>query len=384
MPKLPFAPATLIKTPQALDEVVNILAREPLIGIDSESNSLHAYQERVCLIQISTRTHDYLIDPLSIADLSPLGTIFASEKVEKVFHGAEYDIVTLKRDFGFEFNSLFDTMIAAKICNVNPLGLNNLLKAFLNVTIDKRHQLDNWGIRPLPQDSLLYAQMDSHYLPQLRDILMVRLKSLRRLPEAQRAFVALTKLAPSIIRQFDPSGFWNIAEPHQLSWRELAILHELYVMRDTIAQTKNVPPMKIITNPQLVALAQIAPKSSIQLEKCHILSYKQRKRYAKAILTAVKNGFDAQSLPPPPELHGVESLVADRYTALYTWRKERAQKDSVEARSILSKHVLLQIAQQPPSDMNGLKIIKGVGELRAHTYGADILHILEKFDYNEE
>ncbi|MCU0481196.1 MAG: ribonuclease D [Anaerolineae bacterium] len=384
MPKFPFPPATLIKSPHALEEVVNILAREPLIGIDSESNSLHAYQERVCLIQISTRTHDYLIDPLSIPDLSALGAIFASETVEKVFHGAEYDIVTLKRDFGFEFNSLFDTMIAAKICNVNPLGLNHLLQSFLNVSIDKRHQLDNWGIRPLPQDSLLYAQMDSHYLPQLRDILMVRLKSLRRLPDAQRAFIALTKLAPSIIRQFDPSGFWNIAEPHQLSWRELAVLHELYVMRDTIAQTKDAPPMKIITNQQLLALAQTAPKSSIQLEKCRVLSYKQRKRYGKAILNAIKSGFEAQSLPPPPELHGVESLVADRYTALYTWRKERAQQDGVEVRAILPKQVLLHIAQQPPSDMNGLKIIKGVGELRAHTYGEDILHILEKFDYNDE
>jgi superfamily II DNA helicase RecQ len=120
------------------------------------------------------------------------------------------------------------------------------------------------------------------------------------------------------------------------------------------------------------------------LEKCRVLTYKQRKRYGKAILNAIKSGFEAQSLPPPPELHGVESLVADRYTALYTWRKERAQQDGVEVRAILPKQVLLHIAQQPPSDMNGLKIIKGVGELRAHTYGEDILHILEKFDYNDE
>ncbi len=384
MPKYPFPPAILVKTAQTLDEMVDKLAKESLIGVDSESNSLYAYQERVCLIQISSRTQDYLIDPLSIPDLSPLGKIFASETVEKVFHGAEYDIVTLKRDFGFEFNNLFDTMIAAKICNVNPLGLSHLLKSFLNITIDKRHQLDNWGIRPLPQDSLLYAQMDSHYLPKLRDILLVRLKSLRRMPDAQRAFIALTKLAPSVIRQFDPSGFWNLAEPHQLSWRELAILHELYIMRDTIAHTKDAPPMKIITNQQLIALAQTAPKSTIQLEKSHILNYKQRKRYAKAVLTAIKAGYEAQSLPPPPELHGVASLVADRYTALYTWRKERAQQDGVEVRSILSKNVLLQIAQTPPPDLERLKLIKGIGELRAHTYGEDILHILEKFDYNEE
>lgn len=379
MPKFPFPPATLIKTDMALDELAQKLAHESLIGVDSESNSLHAYQERVCLIQISTRTHDYIIDPFEIDNLQPLGAVFADEKIEKVLHGAEYDIVTLKRDFGFEFHHLFDTMIAAKICNIHSFGLNHLLKMFLGIEIDKRHQLDNWGVRPLPQDSLIYAQMDSHYLPHLRDILHVRLKSLRRLADAERAFEALTKLAPSAIKQFDPSTFWNIAEPHNLSWRELAILSELYIMRDELAQTKNSPPLQLISNHQLIALAQTSPTSLIQLEQAHILSYKQRKRYAKIILNAIKKGYEAQSLPPPPELRGMENMVADRYAALHTWRKERAQKQGIEARAILSKHVLLELAQNPPHNMTELKAIKGIGELRAHTYGKEILHILEKF-----
>jgi ribonuclease D len=379
MPKFPFPPATLIKTASMLDELVAQLSTETLIGVDSESNSLHAYQERVCLIQLSTRTNDYIIDPLAIHDMRPLGAIFADEKIEKVLHGAEYDIVTLKRDFGFEFNNLFDTMIAAKICNINPFGLNHLLKAFLGVTIDKRHQLDNWAVRPLPQDSLIYAQMDSHYLPHLHDILYVRLKSLRRLPDASRAFQALTKLAPSAVKQFDPSAFWNIAEPHHLSWRELAILSELYIMRDELAQAKDHPPLQIISNNQLIALAQASPTSLIQLEKSHILTYKQRKRYAKAILTAIKKGYEIQSLPPPPELRGMESLVADRYAALHTWRKDRAQQQGIEARAIVSKHVLLELAQHPPDSISQLQAIKGIGELRAHTYGEEILQILDKF-----
>jgi ribonuclease D len=379
MPKFPFAPANFIKTQSALEALVNNLSHELLIGVDSESNSLHAYQERVCLIQLSTRTHDYLIDPLMIDDLSPLGTIFASPNIEKVFHGAEYDIVTLKRDFGFEFHGLFDTMIAAKVCNISPFGLSHLLKTFLGVTIDKRHQLDNWGVRPLPADSLLYAQMDSHYLPHLRDILHVRLKSLRRLSDAQRAFSVLNKLAPSVIRQFDPSGFWNIADPHNLSWRELAILHELYCLRDNLAHTKDIPPVQLISNSQLIGLAKSAPTSLVQLENADILSYKQRKRYAKAIIAAVKQGYEATSLPPPPELRGMESVIADRYAALHTWRKDRAQQQGVEARSVLSKNTLLLIAQQAPTDFSGLRVLKGMGELRTHTYGQDILNILENF-----
>ncbi len=105
----------MITRRQALMKMANRLANEPILAVDTESNSLHAYQEQVCLIQFSTPQDDFLVDPLALDDLSPLEPLFADQQIEKIFHAAEYDLITLKRDFKFGFENLFDTMLAARI-----------------------------------------------------------------------------------------------------------------------------------------------------------------------------------------------------------------------------------------------------------------------------
>src|SRR5262249_2530874 len=154
-------------------------------AIDTESNSLYAYRERVCLVQISTRTADYIVDPLTIGDMTPFADLMANPAIEKVFHAAEYDLICLKRDYALICQNLFDTMIAARIVGLKLVGLGNLLEQYAGVKADKSHQRDNWGERPLPKESLLYAQMDTHYLPLLRDSLHAELVNTNRLTEAQ-------------------------------------------------------------------------------------------------------------------------------------------------------------------------------------------------------
>ncbi|PJF25183.1 MAG: 3'-5' exonuclease, partial [Phototrophicales bacterium] len=109
-------PFTYIDTDDQLRAFADALARVPRIALDTESNSLHAYRERVCLIQISTDSADFIVDPLAGIDLSPLSAIMANPQIEKVAHAAENDVTALKRDFGFSFATLFDTLSAARIC----------------------------------------------------------------------------------------------------------------------------------------------------------------------------------------------------------------------------------------------------------------------------
>ena len=111
-----------VDQPQKLREVVDELAQQEILAVDTESNSLYAYQEQVCLIQFSTREKDILVDTLALPDLSSLGPIFSSEVILKVFHAAEYDLICLFRDYGFKFNFLFDTMIAARTLGVQRAG----------------------------------------------------------------------------------------------------------------------------------------------------------------------------------------------------------------------------------------------------------------------
>jgi len=124
------------------------LANAAVVGVDTESNSLHAYREQVCLIQFSTREQDYLVDPLAGLNLTPLGKLFSSSGVVKVFHASEYDIICLRRDFNFEFTNIFDTMQAARILGREKLSLGDVLEREFGIHLDKHLQKANWAIRP--------------------------------------------------------------------------------------------------------------------------------------------------------------------------------------------------------------------------------------------
>ncbi|HRE47530.1 MAG TPA: ribonuclease D, partial [Aggregatilineales bacterium] len=189
-------PIQMIDSDQSLLRLVERLANEALIAVDTESNSLYAYYERVCLIQISTQTGDWVIDPLALDDLSPLGTIFADPHIEKVFHAAEYDLMCLKRDYEFIFLNLFDTMVTARILGRKAIGLGSLLEDYFDLHMDKRFQKANWSERPLPKDMLRYAQKDTHYLPALRDKLYEELVGRGLLEEALDVFATFAALTP--------------------------------------------------------------------------------------------------------------------------------------------------------------------------------------------
>ena len=154
MTKAVLPPAVYVQTDEHLHQVAQALAAEPALAVDTESNILYAYREQVCLFQVSTRTQDYIIDPLTINDMSPLGTLLADPQIEKVFHAAEYDVLCIKRAYSYEVNNIFDTMIAARVCGYPLFGLGNMVEALYGVQLDKSHQRDDWGQRPLPPTSL--------------------------------------------------------------------------------------------------------------------------------------------------------------------------------------------------------------------------------------
>src|SRR5512138_352982 len=169
-------PPVWVDQPSTLNQMVADLAGQTCLAVDTESNSLHAYREQVCLIQFSTRKTDYVIDPLAFDDLSSLGPIFENPRIEKVFHAAEYDLICLRRDFDFEFASLFDTMHAARVLGYQFVGLDNLLAEKFQFELDKRHQKADWAMRPLTPAQLDYARLDTHFLFALRDVLEAELK----------------------------------------------------------------------------------------------------------------------------------------------------------------------------------------------------------------
>src|SRR5512146_633369 len=166
----------LVQTPDRFKALIQDLDRQSRVAVDTESNSLHAYRERVCLIQFSTPDTDYVLDPLALEDISALGPVFSSSSIEKIFHASEYDIICLRRDFGFSFAAIFDTMQAGRILGRRQAGLDRLLEEKFGVKMNKRFQKADWAVRPLSRDLLLYARLDTHYLIPLRDMLKAELE----------------------------------------------------------------------------------------------------------------------------------------------------------------------------------------------------------------
>src|SRR5438105_12202752 len=155
-----------IRTPAELADLVASLQGRPAVALDTESDSLHHHREKVCLVQVGVEEGGWLVDPLAARDLSALAPLLADPAVVKVLHGADYDVTTLKRDFGFAFAGLFDTMIAARFLGLPEIGLQALLRREFGVTLTKESQKDDWSRRPLTAAQEAYALADvAHLIP---------------------------------------------------------------------------------------------------------------------------------------------------------------------------------------------------------------------------
>lgn len=372
--KLP--PAMYIDTQDSFESFIKSLADEEQIAVDTESNNMYAYHGQVCLIQLSTRTQDYIIDPLAIEDIHALGDIFADKSIEKIFHAAEYDLICMKRDFNFEVKNLFDTMAASRLVGAQHFGLGDLLLQYFGVEVDKSHQRDNWGKRPLPKDSLTYAQMDTHYLHELRDNLHQSLLELDRLEEAQEVFEDVLRIEIKE-REFDPHGFWKLGRPRKLNRRQMALLKELYILRDELAREEDQPPFKVLSNKVLVNIARDQPLDFRSLHRVQGLGHNDIQMYGDEIIDAVQRGRSSK-VPKQPPRDEPDPILAERYIALHGWRKDCAMERNLDSSLILAKGTLWELAREMPQSLEDLANVDGFGTWRVHEYGEAILDLIAK------
>jgi ribonuclease D len=280
-------PPTVVEEPRELEKLVERLERSPHIAIDTESNSFHAYFERICLIQISTEDEDYIVDPLTLADIEPLGSILANPGIEKIFHAASNDISGLRRDFHFKVENLFDTSIACKMLGYVQLGLASILEQHFGVHLDKKLQRHNWSNRPLTQEQLSYARLDTHYLIGLRHILAEALQAGDHWEGALEVFskASLHEIQEKV---FNPDGFHRIHGAESLDPVGRSILRALYLYRDKEARRRNRAPFRILSNEALVRLAVQQPATPKELATVKGLSrFYRNGRAAVEIMKAI-------------------------------------------------------------------------------------------------
>ncbi len=262
MPEPPRLAPDLDSEPGAVAALAEGLSAEPAIALDTESNSFHVYRERVCLVQISTRAADYVLDPLA-TDVRPLGAVLARAPAV-VLHGADYDVRCLKREFGFSLPGLFDTMAAARRLGSSSLGLSALVEQHFGVRLAKHSQRSDWGRRPLSGDQVSYAALDTHYLLPLFDRLSRELEDRGLAAAAGEEFARLAGVEPRP-KVFDPEGWRHMKAGRDLDPRGRAILRALWISREERASALDRPPFKVMPEQAMVDVARRRPAGEAEL-----------------------------------------------------------------------------------------------------------------------
>ncbi|MGH2592476.1 MAG: ribonuclease D [Anaerolineae bacterium] len=375
----PLTPPALIATSSEFQAMLRQLRGQSPVAVDTESNSLYAYQEKVCLVQISIPGADFLIDPLPPSiDVSRLGPLFADASVEKVLHACEYDVISLRRDFGFTFANLFDTMWAARILGWPRVGLADILKERFGATLDKRWQRFNWGQRPLPPEALAYARLDTHYLLHLRDAQLGELRERDRLDEAREVFADLAQAEALPREEADHrDGFWRVKGAHDLDAVGRAVLRELYLYRDGEARRLDRPPFKVIGDRTLIEITNLRPTQLGHLRRVPGMTERQIARHGHNLLLAVARGKKAESPRLPPR-KSIDPSVLERYERLREWRKRVASERGVEADVIVGNAALMALARRRVHDESDLEGIAGLGAWRRKTYGLALIETLRR------
>ena len=380
------APPIWVSDDAGVRALAEQLLRAKAIAVDTEGNSMHAYRERLCLMQISADGQDWLVDTLLPLDVECLVPVFEDPAIRKVLHDAEFDILMLKRAWSMPFAGVFDTKVAACSLGIEGVGLAAMLERFFGVRLDKRLQRSDWGKRPLTAEQLEYARCDTRWLVdlayELEDLLYEghELHWLEVDSECRR----LEALNPQP-RARSEDGWMNLVGARRLDPQAKAALAQLWRMREEVAQARDVPPFKILEPSQLMALAQARPADETQLAAVPAVPATLRMRHGRAILTALasattqRRSADAPNWVAPSNPEDELRPRAQRVMlSLRKWRKEVAERRRSDASLVLHKGVMLELAQSEslPQTLDDLAATGLLEPWRLAHYGTEILAAL--------
>ena len=369
----------LIENSVVLKKISGDLAREKTIAVDLESDSMYHFKEKICLIQISAKTSNFIIDPLKANDLTPLQAILSDPNIQKVFHGADYDIRSLFRDYQFEVNNLFDTHLACRFLGYKETGLEALLNRLFDVSLNKRFQKKDWSRRPLPQEMMDYAAQDAIYLLPLARLLTKDLRLRNRLAWVREECQMLSQVRP--VNNNHIPLYLNFKGAGSFSPRELAVLEALLQLRKKIAEKKDKPLFKIIPNLAIASITRNKPKGLKQLMKTRALSPTQVEMYGEQILEAIETAknIPKDNLPRYPKKRSPRLKMKDqaRIKALKEWKNAKADELNIEPSLVLNKALISTIAVDNPRKTEDLYAIKEMKNWQIKEFGPEIISILQ-------
>ncbi len=256
-----------------------------IIAVDTEYDSFRYFREKLCLIQIMSGHQTYLFDPLETLDLSFLGDVFADERITKILHAGDNDVRILKRDYGFSFKNIFDTYRAASLLGCQYLSLSNVVYHYLGIPLEKskKMQRSQWETRPLSEEQLRYAVMDTKHLVELYNVLDNALRQHGLKEKACQSFIGV-ETTRWTEKTLDQHGFLKIHGAEELNDDQLQRLEALFLWRFEKARQTNRARFMILSDTALIDLSLKTFNTLSSLDASGILSPQKIRDFGKEIL----------------------------------------------------------------------------------------------------
>ena len=368
----------IIDTMAELKTIAKILEKEETIAIDLEADSMFHFKEKVCLIQVATEKRNIIIDPIRLKDLSPLKPLFFSPDIRKIFHGADYDVRSLYRDFNINITHLFDTEVACRFLGLRETGLETVLNKYFNIHLNKKYQKKDWSKRPLPQEMINYAIRDVICLIPLTKILIHELEKMGRLSWVIEECELLSNVRP--VTPDDGPLFLKFRGAGRLKSRSLAVLEALLRFRKNIARKKDRPFFRIIGNEALMKIAIEKPMTLRRLKGSKVLSAKQINMWGNDIIDIIGHALNLpeNKLPVYPRKTApvVPAYITHRAKALKKWRDKKAEDIDIDPGLLCNKALINTIAIKNPTYKKGLAKIQEMKQWQINELGKDIVTVL--------
>jgi len=370
----------LIENLQELKDAVKGIETEKKVGFDLEADSMYHFSEKVCLLQVASKNTAFVIDTLRLRDLSLLKPLFLRNDVIKIFHGADYDVRSLFRDFGIEIKNLFDTELASRFLGIKKTGLEAVLKDRFNVKLEKKYQKKDWSERPLSADMLNYALNDVRHLISLSEILEKELDDTGRLSWVEEECEILCR-----VRSPEDNGeplFLKFKGAGKLKPKTLAILEALLRFRKETAQKKDRPLFKIMGNDSILKLAETRPGSLEKIMNTEALSQRQLDIYGKDVIRVINKALNIPENMLPVYPRKKASLISEaaskRIEALKVWRDKKAVKLNIDPGLLLNKALINSIGVKRPVTKEELEAIIDMKNWQRREFGEEIIKILRR------
>ncbi|HET7275593.1 MAG TPA: HRDC domain-containing protein [Longimicrobiaceae bacterium] len=368
-----------IETPEHLDRVLERLAELPLIAVDTEAAGYHRYLDSISLLQISSREENFLIDPIALDDLSGLRPILEDEKIETIFHDADFDLRILDRDLQLRVAGLFDTQIAAAFLGERALGLGALVERYLGIKLPKAYQRADWAERPLSEGMKDYAATDTVHLPALRDKLRTALEEKGRLAWAEEEFARREETRWSVTAD-QLAGFMRIKGARDLTGRGLAILREIFDWREEVARERDQAAFRVLANKAMIEIGLRAPANRDELMSITGVSDRMADRSGADLLEAVKRGEAVvdDELPrfPPSKRWDRDPESEARGERLRGVRNRLAAELDLDPGFLMSRAVLDEIARRNPASIAELENLPDIRRWQIVAIGEPLMHAL--------